>query len=83
MWYVYVIKSIEKDYTYIGSTKDLERRLREHNAGESLSTKHYRPFELIFYLAVPTEKKAREIEQYFKTGSGAAILKKRFLSGNL
>ena len=79
MWYVYVLKSIEKDFTYIGSTGDLKRRFNEHNNGESQSTKHYRPFRLVMYVAVETEKKARELEHYFKTGSGAAILKKRFL----
>ncbi len=83
MWYVYVIRSIDKEFTYIGSTNDLKRRFKEHNDGESQSTKHYRPFILLIYVAVQTEKKARELEQYFKTGSGAAILKKRFLSENL
>ncbi len=79
MWYVYVIKSIEKEFSYVGSTNDLQRRLQEHNNGESQSTKHYRPFKIWMYVAVQTERKARELEKYFKTGSGAAILKKRFL----
>ena len=79
MWHVYVIKSIEKDFTYIGSTGDLKRRLTEHNNGESQSTKHYRPFRLVLSITLETERKARELEHFFKTGSGAAILKKRFL----
>jgi len=83
MWYVYVIKSVEKDFIYIGSTNDLTRRLKEHNNGESQSTKHYIPFVLILYIAVQTEKHARSLEKYFKTGSGAAVLKKRFLTENL
>ena len=83
MWYVYVLKSQTKDFKYIGSTNDLERRLQEHNNGESQSTKHYLPFTLHMYVAVQTEKKARELEQYFKTGSGAAVLNKRFLEENL
>jgi len=29
---------------------------------------------------VPTEKKARELEEYFKTGSGKAVLKKRIVT---
>jgi predicted GIY-YIG superfamily endonuclease len=83
MWYVYVLKSITKDFTYIGSTNDLKRRFAEHNEGLSQSTKHYLPFQLSMYVALPTEKQARELEKYFKTGSGNAILKKRFLSSNL
>ena len=52
----------------------------EHNLGENQSTKAYAPFELSAYVAVKTEKKARELESYFKTGSGKAVLKKRTLS---
>jgi predicted GIY-YIG superfamily endonuclease len=80
MWYVYFLKSIPKDYLYIGSTNNLERRRTEHNDGLVQSTKAYRPLEIEAYVAVKTEKKARELEQYFKTGSGKAILKKRILT---
>ncbi len=83
MWYVYVLKSLEKDFTYIGSTNDLKRRFKEHNEGLSQSTKHYLPFELVMYVALPEEKQVRGLEKYFKTGSGSAILKKRFLNRHL
>jgi len=43
------------------------------------STKSYRPLEVITYIAVDTEARARKLEKYFKTGSGKAILKKRIL----
>jgi putative endonuclease len=83
MWYVYVIKSTYSEFTYIGSTNDLHRRFKEHNEGLGQSTKHFLPFELSMYVALPTEKQARQLEKYFKTGSGTAILKKRFLATNL
>ena len=35
---------------------------------------------LVAYVAVPTERKARKLEKYFKTGSGKAVLKKRILT---
>jgi len=79
MWYVYVIKSQNHSFFYIGSTGDLKRRLNEHNEGMSQSTKAYKPFILELYIALKTEKQARDLEKYFKTGSGKAILKKRFL----
>jgi putative endonuclease len=82
MWYVYVLESLsEKDFYYVGSTNNVERRLEEHNAGMSQSTKHYIPFSIAFYVAVKTESHARELEQYFKTGSGKAVWKKRFIEG--
>lgn len=79
-WYVYVLKSLPRDFTYLGSTNNLQRRLLEHNDGLVLSTKAYRPLEIVAYVAVRTEKKARELEKYFKTGFGKAILKKRVLT---
>lgn len=36
-------------------------------------------FELEAYVAVKTEQKARQLEKYFKTGSGKAVLYKRIL----
>jgi len=46
--YVYRIASlVEKDRYYVGLTDDVERRLAEHNAGESFSTKDHRPWKCI------------------------------------
>ena len=80
MWFVYIIKSINKIYTYIGSIDNIKRRLSEHNNGLVKSTKPYFPFRLAAYIAVETETKARQLEKYFKTGSGKAVLNKRILS---
>ncbi len=80
MWYVYFIKSKIKDFLYTGTTNNLKRRMFEHNTGLNLSTKAYRPFRLVAYIAVGTEKHARQLEKYFKTGSGKAVLKKRILT---
>jgi predicted GIY-YIG superfamily endonuclease len=78
MWYVYFLELRNGDI-YVGSTPDLKRRFTEHQDGRALSAKTYRPVKLRAYIAVETEAKARELEQYFKSGSGKAIAKKRFL----
>ena len=80
MWYVYVIKSKEHPFLYIGMTQDVETRLKEHNNGETQSTKAHRPYELKTYITMPTSDKARKLEKYFKSGSGKTILKKRILA---
>ena len=80
MWFVYVLRSKNHPFIYIGYTGDLERRLKEHNEGLSQSTKHYAPFVLEAYVAVNSEAKAIKLEKYFKTGSGKAVLKKRILN---
>jgi predicted GIY-YIG superfamily endonuclease len=79
MWYVYVIKSRKTGYVYIGSTDNLKRRLTLHNNGGVTSTKPYYPFKLEAYIAVKSKDKARELERYFKMGSGKAVLKRRIL----
>jgi len=78
MFYVYVLKSLKDEELYIGSTKDLKRRLKEHQNGESFSTKFRRPFELIYYEAYKNEKDAREREQSLKLrGNARRFLKER------
>ena len=79
MWFVYLLKSIEHPFIYIGSTHNLEARLKSHNEGLNQSTKHCAPYKIEASVAVSTEAIARELEKYFKTGSGKAILKKRIL----
>ena len=79
MWFVYVLRSLKDEELYIGSTNDIRRRLTEHNSGEVDSTKSRIPFILEAYIAVKDKSKAIELEQYFKTGSGKAILQKRIL----
>lgn len=78
MWYVYFLK-LSNNSIYVGSTNDLQRRLKSHQNGQVLSTQYYRPLELQSYIAVQTEKHARNLENYFKTGSGKAVALKRFI----
>jgi len=80
MWHVYVLRSNTHPFLYVGSTNNLDRRLREHNEGLSVSTAPYRPFTLLACISFPNEHHARILEQYFKTGSGRTMLKKRILN---
>lgn len=79
-WYVYILKSLLRDFIYIGSTENLKRRLKQHNNGEVQSTKAFRPLVINAFVVIKTESKARELEKYFKTGSGKAVVKKRILT---
>jgi len=79
MWHIYIIESLKDKKHYIGSTKDLERRLLEHDKGLVESTAPRRPFRLVCQISVETEKQARNLERYLKTGSGFSFIKKRIL----
>ncbi len=39
MYYIYILFSLKTNKYYIGSTDDLARRLKHHNAGSTPSTK--------------------------------------------
>lgn len=79
MWYVYILKSVD-GRIYIGSTNDLQRRMKEHEKGDCYSTLRFPDFTLESYIAVKKETIARALEKYLKTGSGKAVLKKRILT---
>ena len=77
MWYVYCLQLGNGDI-YVGSTNDLRRRFESHQRGQVSSTKAFLPIALKSYVAVLTEKNARELERYFKSGSGKAFTNRRF-----
>jgi predicted GIY-YIG superfamily endonuclease len=77
---VYFLR-LNNDDIYVGSTNDLRRRVRSHEDGQVVSTKACLPVLLKSYVAVETETLASSLEQYFKSGSGKAVAKKRFISG--
>ena len=79
-WFVYFLTSGKRDWIYVGMAGDVYKRFAEHEEGLVQSTKAYRPLRLAAYIAVSSSKKARELEKYFKAGSGKAILKKRILT---
>ena len=79
MYYVYLLRSIPSPrQTYIGFSRDLKRRLAEHNARQSVHTSKFRPWALVCYHAFADAGRARDFERYLKTGSGQAFAKKRF-----
>ena len=78
MWYVYFLELTNGDI-YVGSTNDLRRRLESHQKRRVASTSDCCPVVLRTYLAVESETQARALEIYFKSGSGKAFAKKRFL----
>ena len=73
---VYILKSKIKQITYVGYTKDIERRLKEHNSGKSRFTSIYKPWEIVYQEEYASEVEARKREKYFKTSAGRRLIKK-------
>lgn len=79
MHYIYLIRSISfPKETYIGLTKDLNRRIDQHNKGTTPHTAKFTPWKLVAMVGFEDLKSAIEFERYMKSGSGHAFAKKRF-----
>ena len=91
MYYVYLIKNSKTGRTYIGSTNDLRRRLKEHKNEIRARILRARPStkefcalepELIYYEAYKDERDAREREKKLKQrGQTVRRLKERLRHG--
>jgi putative endonuclease len=77
MIFVYVLQSELDSGLYIGMTRNLRRRLEEHQRGESLSTKGRRPWKLIYYEAYLNDSDAEGREVFLKSGGGRRFLDKQ------
>jgi putative endonuclease len=83
VYYVYLLRSKSNpNETYIGSTSDLKKRLSDHNAGKSIHTNKFKPWDLMAYIALPEKHLAEKFERYLKSGSGRAFTKRRLLMQN-
>ena len=83
MFYVYILRSkTHPAQTYIGLTSDLRKRLAEHNAGRSIHTNKFKPWELTAYVALPEKHVAERFESYLNTGSGRTFAKRHLLIQN-
>jgi len=69
------LKSLSHGTYYYGSTGNIEKRLKEHNAGRQKYTKGRRPWELHYSEPFKTRREAMQRERYFKTIDGYNYLK--------
>jgi len=83
MHYVYILFSKKLNSLYTGSTSNLDKRFKEHNAGRSRYTKSGTPWVLVFYAAFQSKNKALNFETYLKSGSGKAFKYKRLVSDDI
>ncbi|MFA5188637.1 MAG: GIY-YIG nuclease family protein [Patescibacteria group bacterium] len=75
MYYVYAIKSKNKNYIYVGISDNPARRIKQHNLGYNKTTKPYKPFDIILIEEYPNRLEARKKEKYLKSGCGKEFLK--------
>ncbi len=70
-YFVYIIYSDSHDSYYRGYSTQPEKRLEQHNEGESRYTKSKGPWELVFLQSFPTKREAlireKKIKKYSKS----------------
>jgi putative endonuclease len=61
----------------VGSTSNPDGRLYQHNAGESIHTARFRPWQLVLSIEFQDHQEAA-FERYLKSGSGHAFARRHF-----
>ncbi|MDO8743330.1 MAG: GIY-YIG nuclease family protein [Candidatus Azambacteria bacterium] len=77
-YYVYILRSLVNNDIYIGSTENVENRIKLHNLGKVKSTRRYRPWQLLEQQEFNSRSEAMRQERFLKTGQQKEILKKRY-----
>ena len=80
MYYTYVLYSETYDRLYVGQTDDLVLRLQNHNEGRVKSTKHYIPWEIIYFEEFDTRSEAMIREKQLKTHDAKRIIRENYIS---
>jgi len=85
MYFLYILYSNNYHRSYVGVTKNLEKRLKQHNNGECKSSRAWRPLMLIYHEEYKTLSEARKREWFLKCtpqgGKLKQIIIKEFLNG--
>ncbi len=75
-YYVYILRSLKDGKYYIGSTSDIDARLRYHNAGLQRSTKNRIPFEIVYHETFESKTIALNREKQIKSYKGGQASKR-------
>ena len=76
MFKVYILKNSISGRHYIGSTNDIERRLSEHNRGQTKSTRQEGVWEVIYTEEFENALEAKQREKLIKSYKGGNAFKK-------
>jgi len=84
MYYVYILRSSKyKRRIYIGSTSNLKRRFKQHNSGDTKSTKYGIPWTLVYYEAYLSKTDCLKRERNLKNYSSSYSNLKLRIKGSL
>jgi len=73
-FFVYILKSLKDGSYYVGSTNNLENRLKRHNEGRVNYTKPRRPWKLVYMEEHPDRSSAAKRENEIKAHKRRAFI---------
>ena len=83
MYYFYVLYSLKDNRLYKGYTSNLEQWISRHNGGGVKSTKHRRPFVMIYSEKYVSKQEALQREKWSKTLEGGSTLIQLLIDRNI
>lgn len=66
-YFVYILLSEKDQKLYVGCTKDVDKRIEDHNSGRVLSTKNRYPFVLLYKECFAEKADAFQRERFLKS----------------
>lgn len=85
-FYLYILRSLDNKHWYIGSTQNLDDRIKRHNAGRNKSTKPFKPWIIVHKEIYTTKTDAIKREYFLKSTKGYLeyqFLKRKILEGRI
>lgn len=76
MAFTYILKSLKDNSFYVGSTRDLDGRIKKHNKGQVKSTRNRRPFQLVYFEEMDTYSAAYNREKQIKSWKKRSLIEK-------
>ena len=77
MYHTYILQSQKDNTFYIGFTKQLQKRIRQHNSGKSKYSSKHAPYKLVYYEKLDTKEDAIKREKFFKTTEGRKFFRNK------
>ena len=74
---LYIIRSVQHEWYYVGITNDIVKRLKTHNNGRVRSTRGKSPFFLFYVEKCENRASARDREKFYKVSSNKEKLIKQ------
>jgi len=76
MCFTYILRSLKDNSYYIGSTREINQRLKRHNSGFVPSTRNKRPYELVYFEEYNSYSLARKRELKIKSWKKRSAIEK-------